>query len=117
MVAKIEMTDPTSLLSAVIRVYPSRNTWQEVGVGPILPNLSLPDRMNGEKIAARLTRDLQNKLDTRQLISTLPDDDPDKTHDPARPDLFWDNNILVGREGVVTVTWDGTQYHIEWSRA
>ncbi|KKK74697.1 hypothetical protein LCGC14_2881190, partial [marine sediment metagenome] len=32
----------------------------------------------------------------------LPDDDPDKTTDPARPDLFWDAGDLVGRAVVVT---------------
>ncbi len=66
---------------------------------------------------------LQNFLDVRQALSTLPDDDPDKTIDPERPDLFWDppgdpTGDLVGRGCVITdVFWDGTRFVLTISRA
>jgi len=53
----------------------------------------------------------QRWLDTRQKLSDLPADDPDKTTDPGLPTLFWEgqggNAELVGRSIVIeNVTWD-----------
>ncbi len=70
---------------------------------------------NRDAKAAALKQTLQDWLDVRQPISGLPVDDPDKTIDPARPDLFWDGSDLVGR-GVlvasVTVTGAGPSTEI-----
>lgn len=54
---------------------------------------------------------VQSWLDTRQRLSDLPADDPDKTTDPARPDLFWEgqggNAELVARSIVIEgVEWN-----------
>lgn len=38
---------------------------------------------------ASIVAQLQESLDTRQLISGLPNDDPDGKADPNRDDLFW----------------------------
>lgn len=50
---------------------------------------------------------LQAFLDVRIPLSELPDDDPDKHTDPARPDLFWVGGYLVGRAVKVTVEVQG----------
>lgn len=61
---------------------------------------------------------LQNFLDVSIPLADLPNDDPDKTTDPARPDLFWDKGNLVGRGCVITnVVWDGQRYIVTISRA
>lgn len=76
--------------------------------------LALPtdQRDDTGKLAERLTQELQLQMDVRQPIDSLPDDDPDKTIDPARPDLFWDRSTreLVGRAVIVTVAWNGSEY-------
>src|SRR5210317_2053738 len=41
-------------------------------------------------------------LTKRQPIASLPDDDPDKTTDPARPDFFWDGSDLVARPVIIS---------------
>lgn len=51
---------------------------------------------------------LQAFLDVRIPLADLPDDDPDKKTDPARPDLFWEGGYLVGRAIKVTVGIEGT---------
>ncbi len=60
---------------------------------------------------------LQDKLDFKQRLNTLPIDDPDRTIDPGLPWLFWDgpgqpgNTDLVGRSDVIkNVIWDGNRY-------
>ena len=59
---------------------------------------------------------LQDLLDFRQPLADLPVDDPDKTTDPALPDLFWDGNDLVGRNTVVDwFRWDGVRLSVRVS--
>jgi hypothetical protein len=77
-----------------IRIYSDVNTYFE-GRASDFPG-------NRAAKAAALKIALQDWLDVRQPISGLPSDDPDKTTDPARPDLFWDNGDLVGRSVLVT---------------
>ena len=84
--------------------------------------LSGSDKNDPDKIAAKMTELLQNDLDNVQLLTTLPDDDPDKTIDPARSDLFWKDlgggiMALVGRGVVVEVTWTGAEYTLRCRRA
>ena len=62
-------------------------------------------------------------LDTRQKLNTIPNDDPDRTTDPARADLFWDGpgspgqTDLVGRSVEITITWTGSlPYVVELQR-
>jgi hypothetical protein len=58
----------------------------------------------------------ENYLDVRQKLNTLPNDDPDRTIDPALPYLFWDGpgspgqTDLVSRSVLITVTWTGSAY-------
>ena len=61
---------------------------------------------------------LQNSLDVRIPLTDLPNNDLDKTTDPARPDLFWDKGDLVGRGCVISaVTWDGQRHVVTIKRA
>lgn len=66
---------------------------------------------------------IQNQLDERQKLNTLPNDDPDRQSDPGLPNLFWDgpgqpgNTDLVSRSLIVTVTWDGEKYQFSCRRA
>jgi hypothetical protein len=68
------------------------------------------------QIAAKATTLLQDMFDVRQPLSGLPVDDPDKTINPKRPDLFWDGTNLVGRAIVVRVEWDGSRFNLTLSR-
>ena len=58
----------------------------------------------------------ENYLDVRQRLNTLPNDDPDRTTDPARVTLFWDGTgalgttDLVGRSVEITIEWTGSEY-------
>ncbi len=76
---------------------------------------------NTDKKAAAMTELLQAFLDTRQLLSSLPDDDPDKTIDPGRGHLFHQRiagkDYLVGRGAIVNVTWDGSRFDCSARRA
>lgn len=44
---------------------------------------------------------LQDQLDVRTRRTRLPQNDPDRSIDPALPHLFWDGQDLVGREVTV----------------
>lgn len=57
-------------------------------------------------------------LTTRQPLSGLPDDDPDKTTDPNDfPWLYWDGGDLCSRTVTVSeATWDGSQLSFRISR-
>ena len=77
-----------------------------------------------EEIAAAFVPFLQDQLDFRQKLNTLPNDDPDRSTDPGLPWLFWDgpgqpgNTDLVGRSDVIeSVIWDGSQYVVSVRRA
>lgn len=74
--------------------------------------LPIQEKTDPLKIAQQMTIDLQNKLDTRTLITDLAKDDPDREKNPARPDLFWDGEYLVGRSVLVTVKWNGESYEV-----
>lgn len=69
-----------------------------------------------ENMAQAILALLQEQLTVRQRLRDLPDDDPDKTTDPARGEkLFWEgqnaNRELVGRSVIVeSITWDGGRY-------
>lgn len=58
----------------------------------------------------------ENYLDVRQRLNTLPNDDPDRTTDPGREDLFWDGpgapgtTDLVSRSVEITIEWTGSDY-------
>lgn len=51
--------------------------------------------------AEQLVALLQDLLDYKQRITTLTHDDPDRSIDPARPELFWDGSFLVSRPVLV----------------
>ena len=78
-----------TLVPGGVRVYTDATTYFE-GKASDFPG-------NRAAKAAALKAALQDWLDVRQPIADLPSDDPDKTTDPARPDLSWDGVDLVGR--------------------
>jgi len=122
MVAKLETVNPTSITTSVIRVFTSANRSVEADAAVERQKLPPPDRNDAIKIAAQMTADLQDKLDKRQDLKTLPIVDPDRTTDPSLGEfLFWEvvgpDTFLVSREGVVTVTWDGAEYIPSWRQA
>lgn len=63
-----------------------------------------------EEQADMLAGGLQEFLDFRQRRNELPPDDPDRTTDPSRPDLFWEGQFLVSRPVTITeAVWDEAQ--------
>lgn len=71
---------------------------------------------DSQGIANAIASNLQAQVDVKQPRSGLPNDDPDKTTNPDRPDLFWDGPDLIGRSIIVYVTWSGTQYDVGVSK-
>ncbi len=65
---------------------------------------------DSQGIANAIAVNLQQQVDIKQQRSSLPNDDPDKTTNPDRADLFWDGPDLVGRAITVSVTWTGSEY-------
>lgn len=100
------------IVNGNIRLWKSAAGYKTVDTEATRTSLPSGQRDNPEKVAAKLTIELQRQMDVRQPINSLPDDDSDKTIDPARPDLFWDRSTreLVGRSVIVTVTWNGSEY-------
>ena len=80
---------------------------------------SLPSNQQTDMVAlaAKLTVMLQGQMDVRQRKNRLPQDDPDRDTDPARPDLFWDGQYLVGRGDVVTVAWVAPKFVVRTRNA
>ncbi len=77
-----------------------------------------------EEMAVLWKAFLQDQLDFRQKLNTLPIDDPDRTTDPNKPWIFWDgpgqpgNTDLVGRADVVeSVVWTGSEYRVTVRRS
>lgn len=69
---------------------------------------SISGKMSQAK-ASKIKTALQDLIDLRIPIASLPDDDPDKTTDPANDAMFWDGTDLVSRNCiVVSITWDGS---------
>ena len=99
----------------------------ELNVGGTITNILEGDVVGvgtKEEIAAAFIPFLQDILDVRQKLNTLPNDDPDRTIDPAKPWIFWDgpgqpgNTDLVGRSIIVEdVIWDGSVYVVTLKRA
>lgn len=93
------------------------------GSGPVRINYA---DIPGNNLNARidnLKAQVQAYLDRRQPLADLPIDDPDKTVNPGRPDLFWgradgtvhqneaQNDHLISRPvTLVDLTFDGTRF-------
>ena len=98
----------------------------ELNVGGTVTNVLEGDVVGvgtKEETAAAFIPFLQDILDKRQKLNTLPNDDPDRSTDPAKPFLFWDgpgqpgNTDLVSRSVLVkNVIWDGTNYAVTLER-
>lgn len=69
------------------------------------------------KIAAALTEALQAHIDVVEKRSSLPDDEPTKSVDPAQENIFWRGGDIVSRSDIVTVTHDGSEYVVSVRRA
>ncbi len=76
-------------------------------------------RQGSDKLRADDMKErLQNIIDVRIPLADLPDDEPTKHEDPARPDFFWDKGDLVARPCIVTdVFWDGERFVATITRA
>jgi hypothetical protein len=86
-----------------------------VSVTTVKNSLPPPRRVDGDEVAGLMQDLLQGMMEFRQSRNSLPDEDPDKATDPARPDLFWDGQFLVSRPVLVEFTWNAseTQYEIK----
>ena len=76
-----------------------------VSVTAVRNSLPPPRRVDGDEVAGLMQGLLQGTQEFRVRINDLPDDDPDKTTDPARADLFYDGQFLVSRPILVLFTW------------
>lgn len=56
------------------------------------------------KVAAQMQRMLQDRIDYRVPRSSLPNDEPTKAADPAKPNIFWDGGDIVSRSEIVTIS-------------
>ena len=102
-----------------VRSIKSTATYVEIDTGAGPQRFNFADFKGGhKKVATDLKAAIQDYFDVRILRTDLPDDEPTKTTDAVRPDLFWDGADLVGRGVVVTdVVWDGTTYGVSLRRA
>lgn len=69
---------------------------------------------------AKINAAIQAEIDTRVLLTDLPADDPDRTINPDRRDLFWSDAdgtpvaspvgaFLCSRPAILWLTWDGSR--------
>ena len=110
---------PTLSFACVSAVVSTRE-YIEIGMGGKVNRIVYLDLLqaSNESRSAEIKIKLQNYLDVRIPLTNLSGEDPDKTTDPVRPDLFWDGGDLVGRGCIITaVTWDGQRYVVSISRA
>lgn len=114
---KVEVTT-VSKCEATILVWTSSNRSRQVNI--LVPKDQC-DKLTGGGIAVDTTIILQEALDKCQLLSDLPDDDPDLIKDPKTTDqksLYWDlkadDTFLCSSPVKVQVTWDGKEYSLSW---
>lgn len=102
-----------------IRLYVDSDTKpKEVRVSLTRDSLPASRRVNGQENADKMAAALQSQIDVRQQKRDLPDEDPDKAIDPAKPFLFHDGPELVSREVLVAIEWTGSKYvvHLKTAR-
>lgn len=73
----------------------------------------ITDPASPEMLAA--VRDwIYSQLDSEIRLNQLPQNDPDRSTDPATESMFWRGNggqrALVSRPYIVSVTWDGERF-------
>ena len=112
----IERFQFTSATNWSVGLWPDSVTHLTLTAATVRAALTGPARNNPVQIAAKATQLLQAMLDVRQPRGGLPADDPDKTINPNRPDLFWDGTDLVGRAVLVTITWNGATFILRLER-
>ncbi len=71
---------------------------------------------DSQGIANAIAVNLQQQVDVKQRRSDLPNDDPDKTTNPNRLDLFWDGPDLIGRGLTVKCQWTDGEYVVSVSQ-
>lgn len=96
-------------------------------LGDHVNRVSLADFPIGSeaKTAAAWQSLIQDQVDKRQLVSDLPNEDPDKTATPVEvtatygtlmfKEFVQDKWWLVSRSETVSVTWDGVAYQVKVS--
>ena len=115
-VHKIDSIQFTSATSWSIGLWTDSVTHLTLNATTVRNALSGGAKNDPVQIASKATQLLQAQLDFRQPLSSLPLDDPDKTVNPNRPDLFWDGTDLVGRAIKVTISWTGSNMQLKLER-
>ncbi len=113
---KVEIFN-TDKCSASIIAFTSSNESAQVNI--VVPRGRECAQAVGAMLASDATIVLQNLIDICQPISSLPDDDPDKTEDPRTGDadlksMFYKGSDLCSRSVTVEITWDGNEYDLAW---
>ncbi len=113
---KVEIFN-TDKCNASIIAFTSSN--KSVQVNIVVPQGRECAQAVGTVLASDATIVLQSLLDTCQSISSLPEDDPDKTKDPRTDDpdlksMFYKGSDLCSRPVTVEITWDGSGYSLAW---
>ena len=115
-VHKIDPLGFTSATSFTLGLWTDSVSQKTVTAAQARATLCGAARNNPVRICEAATILLQNQLDVRQSLASLSVDDPDKTVNPNRPDLFWSGTDLVGRSVLVQVVWNGTRPELRLSR-
>lgn len=108
---------PGDFRVGTLGVWLASNDRRAVNIGTIRSAMPANQRNNPTLVVAAAQAALQAQLDVRTPRSSLPDDEPTKTVDPARPSFFWDGLDLVGRSVIVGLTWNGSGFVLELTRA
>jgi hypothetical protein len=116
-VHKVE-TRYTNFSTASISIWPDSVAPKVMTAAIARAVMPANQRDNPILVAAKMTDLLQRQLDVRQLLTSLPLDDPDRTINPNRSNLFWDLTTLelVGRSVKVTVSWVNNRYELKLER-
>jgi len=80
--------------------------------------MSPETRDDAAQVSARLQNLLQDLMDVRQSIDSLPRDDPDRVTNPRVPNVFWDIDAgeIVNRSVNIGVSFNGTEYIVRIDR-
>ena len=111
------MPAPGDFRVGMLGVWLSASDHRQVNIGTVRSAMPANQRNNVAAVVAAAQQALQAALDVRTPRSSLPDDEPAKTVDPARPSFFWDGADIVARRVVVNLTWNGSGFVLELTRA
>lgn len=115
-----------SKFDAIITIVFNSKKTIESSISTVRDSLSVQTKSDTVAIGNKATDLIQKEADHKDLISTLPKDDPDKSADPAQPSLFWgdsDGNpvaltgnpeiFLIGRQKLYTVFYANGEWSLK----